>query len=34
VERTVHPTCFLGFAHIVEGGPPLTTGVRQRQAVV
>src|SRR4030095_2602127 len=27
VERTAHPTCLLGFAHIVEGGPPLTTGI-------
>jgi len=34
VARTAHPTCLLGFAHIVAGGPPLTTGVRQRQAVV
>jgi hypothetical protein len=34
VERTAHPTCLLGFAHIVEGGPPLTTGVDMIDATV
>jgi hypothetical protein len=33
LERTAHPTRFLACTFLVEGGPPLTGGVRQTRGL-